>query len=436
MTGFAVIDVETTGLYNSDRIVEVGVVLLDEQLRVEHEWGTLLNPHRHLSASEVHGLTASDVADAPDFAHVAAHLAALLDRRVVVAHNATFDLRMLAHALAHANMSAPGQLVVVDTLRLSREALGGPASLPVIAEYLSIDAPAAHEALADAQVTGQVLARLLEQSDGLVTSGAAVRAFGPESVAAMEVLDACLADALLEHAEYVAWPEATWLDAPPTHTRAHATVAASERDGYLARLVADLPANSGLASADLDGYLMALELALLDRLLTREEAESLAEVARQDGLTPDRVRAAHLSFIGGLARAAWADQRVTPAERADLEHVAHLLGLGTADIDAALEQAKVPGAAVDRKVSALAFAPGDRVVFTGEASMPRQVLSSKASAVGLVETSAVSKKTAAVVMADPLSESTKARRARELGIPIISEAVFLAMLDDLALQDA
>ena len=203
MSGFAVFDVETTGLYNSDRIVEVGVVLLDENLRVEYEWATLLNPHRHLSASEIHGITASDVAGAPSFDDVAAHLAALLDRRVVVAHNATFDLRMLSHALDHAQMDSPGSLVVVDTLRLSRAALGGPASLPVIAEYLSIDAPSSHEALADAQVTGQVLARLLEQSDGLISSGAALRTFGPTSVAALEILDECLVDADLpvEHGE-------------------------------------------------------------------------------------------------------------------------------------------------------------------------------------------------------------------------------------------
>ena len=435
MSGFAVFDVETTGLYNSDRIVEVGVVLLDENLRVEYEWATLLNPHRHLSASEIHGITASDVAGAPSFDDVAAHLAALLDRRVVVAHNATFDLRMLSHALDHAQMDSPGSLVVVDTLRLSRAALGGPASLPVIAEYLSIDAPSSHEALADAQVTGQVLARLLEQSDGLVSSGAALRTFGPTSVAALEILDECLVDALLERAEYVTWPGATWLEAPPSHTRAHASVARTERDGYLARLVAALPADIALAAPDLDSYLVALELALLDRLLTQEEAESLAALAAELDLTPDRVRTAHLAFLSGLARAAWADERVTTVERDDLEHVATMLGLGVADVDAALEQARIPGGMPnERKVSVMSFRPGDRVVFTGEASMPRSILSTKASAVGLVETSAVSKKTTAVVMADPLSESGKARKARELGIPVVSESVFLAMVDDLAAQ--
>lgn len=69
--------------------------------------------------------------------------------------------------------------------------------------------------------------------------------------------------------------------------------------------------------------------------------------------------------------------------------------------------------------------PGDRVVFTGAASAPRSVLEGEANAVGLVITSSVSKKTRAVVMADPLSESTKARKAHELGIEVMAEQVFL-----------
>ena len=49
----------------------------------------------------------------------------------------------------------------------------------------------------------------------------------------------------------------------------------------------------------------------------------------------------------------------------------------------------------------------------------------EAEAAGLVITSSVSKKTRVGVMADPLSESTKARKARELGIQVIAEQVFL-----------
>lgn len=50
-------------------------------------------------------------------------------------------------------------------------------------------------------------------------------------------------------------------------------------------------------------------------------------------------------------------------------------------------------------------------------------------------TSAVSRKTKLVVAADPDSESGKARRARELGIALIAEPVFLTMLQRGILPD-
>ncbi|GGT40553.1 exonuclease domain-containing protein [Nonomuraea spiralis] len=48
--GYAVIDVETTGLRTSwhDRVIEVAVVLLDPLGCVTREWSTLVNPERDL----------------------------------------------------------------------------------------------------------------------------------------------------------------------------------------------------------------------------------------------------------------------------------------------------------------------------------------------------------------------------------------------------
>jgi DNA polymerase-3 subunit epsilon len=423
VTGFAVFDLETTGVYNSDRLVEIGVVLLDEQLRVEHEWCTLINPHRDLSAGHIHGIVASDVHDAPDFAHVAEHIAALLDQRVVVAHNVTFDLRMLAHELARAKFDSPGELLVVDTLRLARAALGGPASLQVVCEYLSID-PSDHEALGDARAAAQILTRLVEESDGRVLHGAAVRAFTPAGVGALEFFDAPDIGQLMGLSQRYSWTSGRWLTPAPSHTRSSAVSTREYRDGYLARLVADLPPSPALADADLDPYLLMLEEALLDRLLMTAEAESLAEVARSVGLSAGQVQAAHLAFLSGLAAAATADGVVTDHERADLFHVARLLGLDGDDVETALASAARPDAIRVELPGALALAPGDRVVFTGEASVPRSVLEAAAVGAGLSVTSSVSKKTRVVVMADPLSESTKARRARELGVPVIAEQVF------------
>ena len=62
MAGLAVVDVETTGLNPAtDRIIEIGVVTLDERGNVEGEWTSLINPECPVSAQFVHGITDDDV---------------------------------------------------------------------------------------------------------------------------------------------------------------------------------------------------------------------------------------------------------------------------------------------------------------------------------------------------------------------------------------
>ena len=52
--GYAVIDLETTGFGKYDRIVEIGVVLLDPNLNEEDRWRTLVQPMRDIPNGEVH----------------------------------------------------------------------------------------------------------------------------------------------------------------------------------------------------------------------------------------------------------------------------------------------------------------------------------------------------------------------------------------------
>ena len=82
---FAVVDVETTGVYNSDRIVEVAVVTISPNGRVVDEWDTLVNPLRDVGPTHIHGITASMVTAAPTFDEVSGALAERLNGAVLVA---------------------------------------------------------------------------------------------------------------------------------------------------------------------------------------------------------------------------------------------------------------------------------------------------------------------------------------------------------------
>src|SRR4051794_34599242 len=115
----AVVDLETTGTLPSvDRVVEVGVVLLDESGRVEDEFCTLVDPGRDIGPTSIHGIGAGEVIGAPTFGEVAPYLSALLSGRVVVAHNALFDLRFLAREFGRAGFPI-GLSPALCTMRLA-----------------------------------------------------------------------------------------------------------------------------------------------------------------------------------------------------------------------------------------------------------------------------------------------------------------------------
>jgi DNA polymerase III subunit epsilon len=106
--GFAVVDVETTGLSATQhRILEVAVVRTDPWGRVLGEWVQRLNPDGAVGATHVHGITNADVASAPRFGDVLPYLNSWLVGAVVVAHNAAFDLAFLRAEYAYQGWVLP-----------------------------------------------------------------------------------------------------------------------------------------------------------------------------------------------------------------------------------------------------------------------------------------------------------------------------------------
>ncbi len=106
MSGYTVIDVETTGFSSrhNDRVVEIAAVYVSETGRVEGEWTTLVNPGRDVGPTHIHGITAGDVLDAPRFEDIAPHVLRSVAGRTIVAHNASFDTRFLAAELLRAGV--------------------------------------------------------------------------------------------------------------------------------------------------------------------------------------------------------------------------------------------------------------------------------------------------------------------------------------------
>jgi len=99
-TPVAVVDLETTGLTaGRDRIVEISVVRVEPGQEPTFAMDTLVNPMRRVAATEIHGITDTDVANAPRFADVAGDFVAALSGCVVAAYNVYFDMRFITSEL-------------------------------------------------------------------------------------------------------------------------------------------------------------------------------------------------------------------------------------------------------------------------------------------------------------------------------------------------
>ena len=134
------------------------------------ELKSLIRPRdRFFLYTDVHGIRSRDVATAPTFAQLWPRCVAFLDgAQVFVAHNMSFDRRVLEACCAQAGLQAPlGQYLC--TLGLARRTLGSPAGLAVVCEKLAIPLDH-HEPLSDARACGHVMlalhGRMCKQEQG------------------------------------------------------------------------------------------------------------------------------------------------------------------------------------------------------------------------------------------------------------------------------
>ncbi|MFE7133608.1 TerD family protein [Streptomyces sp. NPDC057638] len=166
---WALVDVETSGLRpGRDRVLSLAILTLDAYGNRTGEFSTLLNPGCDPGPVHIHGLTPARLAGAPTFEEIAPQVGALLNSRVLVAHNAQFDYDFLAHEFAHVRSWVPvGRRLC--TLALNR--LVGPATpdltLGTLAEHYGVRQRKAHDARDDVRVLSGILRGSLSAAEQL-----------------------------------------------------------------------------------------------------------------------------------------------------------------------------------------------------------------------------------------------------------------------------
>jgi len=166
---FVAFDVETTGLSPfSDRIVEFGAVRFRADGTEIERLQILVHPGCSIPAqvSRIHGITNAMVRSCPALEDVLPKIQAFLSmpKVLLLAHNASFDVRFLTASFRRHKASMPTN-PVVDLLQLVRHSLPALSNhrLETVARHLRIANTTEHRALADAVIVRQVFHHLLQR---------------------------------------------------------------------------------------------------------------------------------------------------------------------------------------------------------------------------------------------------------------------------------
>jgi DNA polymerase-3 subunit epsilon len=298
---YVAVDFETTGLNPAkNRVIEIGAVVFAPSGEILGEFHTLVNPKRHVSGTETHGISDHDLIGAPEFVEVLPLFAEILNGQFLVAHNAPFDLRFLRHELELIGITQSNLEGLCTLDHVSRYYPGTPRRLADCCASLGLEVTEGHHALNDARMTAQLAALFIREG------GMNLKLPSPTSIATPEL--------------HVA--------ARPPLPRGAVYKDAIEGGTYLSGLIGRLPVSSlGSTTVEESEYAHLLDVALSDRALSAAEAEELFACAVELGLSVNQIQRLHRDYFVSLCEIARADHYVSSKERNELKVVALLLDI-------------------------------------------------------------------------------------------------------------
>lgn len=156
MAVFTAIDFETANRFR-DSVCAVGAVRVEHGKIVERYYRLVRPWSQRFGYTALHGISWSDVRGAPSFDRVWRELRALL-RGVdfVVAHNASFDMAVLAACCERAGVPPLPAMRVKCTLQEARAWGVRPATLPAVARHLGVRERRHHRAVDDAETCADI----------------------------------------------------------------------------------------------------------------------------------------------------------------------------------------------------------------------------------------------------------------------------------------
>ena len=166
---FVALDTETNGLSGAScELTEVGAVLVGGG-ELHDRWSSLVHTNLPLGRGiqRFTGITQADIDGAPEPEVALGELARWLEGRVLVAHNAPFDTRVLKQAFERCGLDWP-EPPALCTAQLARRLmpLQKGRKLAVLADALGIEVDGVHRALLDAETCARIFCALFTKLCG------------------------------------------------------------------------------------------------------------------------------------------------------------------------------------------------------------------------------------------------------------------------------
>ena len=160
-----ILDTETTGLnFDNDKIIEIGIVELKDNVLTQNYFHQYINPEREisLSAQKVHGISNDFLIDKPIFGEVAQKFLDFVKDDVIIIHNADFDTSFINKELLHCGFNKINN-PIIDTIKIAKKEFPGQTvNLDSLCRKLSIinTRQDYHGALLDATLLSKVYLKL------------------------------------------------------------------------------------------------------------------------------------------------------------------------------------------------------------------------------------------------------------------------------------
>jgi DNA polymerase-3 subunit epsilon len=406
---FSVVDVETTGFSPKkyDKIIEIGITKIDQNGNVIDTFESLINPNRDVGATHIHGITSEMVLNAPIFSNIAGNILNILNESLLVAHNAPFDIKFLMSEFENSGFEIENYPYIC-TLSMSRKLFPELPSKKLISicEYFGIEISNYHSALADSFATAQLLSILLKEYLDLSS------------------LDINKRFKINKHMDF--------MDATNILTRKDVLKEDNKNTITIKNVLDRIPTIESEDEKEI-AYAEKLDEILLDRIITEKEASDLVDIAIEAGIKKEQAINIHKNYLKNVIRISLIDGQISDSEMNDILKIQKLLHLN--DINIKNEILKIQKEVSNQQIIDKNKISGKTVCFTGElkSKIKGNIISRKEAHTIALENGMVIKNNVTMdlnylVVSDPNTQSSKAKKARKYGTSIIDENAFWNML--------